>query len=168
MIMIDTVEKIYREAKNKNLKISCAESCTGGLIGAALTEFPGISEIFNGSAVTYSNEAKINILGVKPETLKNFGAVSEQCAIEMAEGSRKIYDSDIAVSVTGIAGPDGGTELKPVGTVCFGISTEKNSYSFTKIFQGNRNDIRLQTVNNALEELLKVIKKNPPEILRDS
>lgn len=168
MIMIDTVEKIYREAKNKNLKISCAESCTGGLIGAALTEFPGISEIFNGSAVTYSNEAKINILGVKPETLKNFGAVSEQCAIEMAEGSMRIYNSDIAISVTGIAGPDGGTKLKPVGTVCFGISTEKNLYSFTKIFQGNRNDIRLQTVNNALEELLKVIKKNPSEILRDS
>ena len=152
---MNIIEEIYNIAKLKKIKISCAESCTGGLIGAALTEFPGISEIFNGSAVTYSNEAKNKILGVKSETLKNFGAVSQQCAIEMAEGSRRIYDSDLAVSVTGIAGPDGGTELKPVGTVCFGISTKNNSYSFTKIFSGDRKAIRDQTVDCALNELLK-------------
>ena len=151
------IEEIYNSAKQRNIKISCAESCTGGLIGATLTEFPGISEVFNGSAVTYSNESKKNILGVKSETLEKFGAVSEQCALEMAEGSLRIYNSDIAVSVTGIAGPDGGTELKPVGTVCFGIASKINSYSFTKFFKGNRNEIRLKTVECALNEILEAI-----------
>ena len=143
------------EAKTKKLKISCAESCTGGLVGAALTEIPGSSEVFNGSAVTYSNEAKIKILGVTENTLKNFGAVSENCAKEMAEGSLKIYDSDFAVSITGIAGPDGGTDLKPVGTVCFGIASKNETKTFTEIFSGNRAEIRLSAVNFALTELLK-------------
>ena len=150
-------EKILYEAKRANLKISCAESCTGGLVGAALTEIPGSSEIFNGSAVTYSNEAKKNILGVNENTLKNFGAVSEQCAMEMARGALRIYDADIAVSITGIAGPDGGSELKPVGTVCFGVASREKVKTFTKIFPGDRSDIRKGAVNFALEKILDEI-----------
>ena len=155
---MELAEKVLYEAKIKGVKISCAESCTGGLVGAALTEIPGSSENFNGSAVTYSNEAKIKILGVSGETLKNFGAVSEQCAEEMAEGSLRIYDSDFAVSITGIAGPDGGTELKPVGTVCFGIASKNSTETFTKFFPGNRQEIREKSVNFILSELLKKIR----------
>ena len=152
-------EEVLYEARIKNLKISCAESCTGGLVGASLTEIPGSSDVFNGSAVTYSNEAKKNILGVKEETLKNFGAVSEECAKEMAQGSLKIYNSDFAISITGIAGPDGGTELKPVGTVCFGMASKDNIKTFTKNFPGNRSEIRDRAKNFALAELLKAIKQ---------
>ena len=152
------ISEILKTAKEKKLKIACAESCTGGLVGAALTELPGSSEIFNGSAVTYSNEAKKNILGVKENTLKNFGAVSEQCALEMAQGALKIYDSDIAVSITGIAGPDGGSELKPVGTVCFGVASKNEAKTFTEKFTGSRADIRNEAVNFALEKILKEIR----------
>ena len=152
---MEIAEKILSEAKIKGVKISCAESCTGGLVGAVLTEIPGSSEIFNGSAVTYSNEAKIKILGVSVETLKNYGAVSEQCAKEMAEGSLKIYNSDFAVSITGIAGPDGGTKLKPVGTVCFGIASKISTETFTKFFPGSRQEVREKSVNFILTELLK-------------
>ena len=151
-------EAVLFEAKNKNVKISCAESCTGGLVGAALTEIPGSSDSFNGSAVTYSNEAKIKILGVSEETLKNFGAVSEQCAREMAEGALKVYDTDFAVSTTGIAGPDGGTELKPVGTVCFGVASKNETKTFTKNFPGNRQEVRTRAVRFILAELLKKIR----------
>ena len=146
-------EAVLHEAKVKRVKISCAESCTGGLVGASLTDIAGSSEVFNGSAVTYSNEAKIKILGVKPETLKNFGAVSEKCAAEMAEGALKIYDSDFAVSTTGIAGPDGGTESKPVGTVCFGIASRNGTKTFTEKFSGERSAVRLRAVRFALGEL---------------
>lgn len=152
------ISEILKNAAEKKLKISCAESCTGGLLGAALTELPGSSEIFNGSAVTYSNEAKKNILGVKENTLKNFGAVSEQCALEMAQGALKIYDADIAVSVTGIAGPDGGSELKPVGTVCFGVASKNEVKTFTEKFSGSRADIRGEAVNFALKKILEEIR----------
>ena len=151
-------EAVLIEAINKKLKISCAESCTGGLVGAALTEIPGSSESFNGSVVTYSNEAKIKILGVREDTLKNFGAVSEQCAREMSEGSLKIYDSDFAISTTGIAGPDGGTELKPVGTVCFGIASRNKTKTCTVRFPGNRQEIRTRAVRFILAELYKTLK----------
>ena len=156
-------EAVLHEAKNKHAKISCAESCTGGLIGATLTEIPGSSESFNGSAVTYSNESKNKILGVNLETLKNFGAVSKECAIEMAEGARKIYDSDFAVSVTGIAGPDGGSESKPIGLVYFGLSCREKSEAFKKIFPGNRDEIRVRTVRFALAELWRMIRDNKAE-----
>ena len=157
---MNVVENILIEARKKGIKIACAESCTGGLIGAALTEIAGISEVFNGSAVTYSNEAKKNILGVKDDTLKNFGAVSEQCAIEMAEGALKIYDADVSISVTGIAGPDGGSELKPVGTVWFGVASEKNSNAFMIKFSGSRNEIRNSAVNFALKKILQKMKED--------
>ncbi len=152
-------EAVLFEAKAKGAKISCAESCTGGLVGASLTDIAGSSEVFNGSAVTYSNEAKMKILGVSEATLKNFGAVSEQCAAEMAEGALRVYDSDFAVSTTGIAGPDGGTKLKPVGTVCFGVASKTWTKTFTKKLPGGRSEVRIRAVRFALSELLKEIRK---------
>lgn len=156
-------EAVLYEARQAGKKIAAAESCTGGLLGAAITEISGSSDVFNGSAVTYSNGAKMNILGVKADTLKNFGAVSEECAREMSEGAMKIYDADFAVSITGIAGPDGGTESKPVGTVCFGLASRDITASFTKKLPGNRSEIRTRALRFALSELWRTIKNNKPD-----
>ena len=160
---MNIVEKIYNEAKLKNIKISCSESCTGGLVGAALTEIPGSSEVFMGSAVTYSNKAKNNILGVDKSILAKFGAVSEQCAVSMAQGALRIYDSDYAVSITGIAGPDGGSDLKPVGTVWFGLASREKSCAFKKVLPGNRSEIRTRAVRFALAELWRTLHNKNPE-----
>ena len=141
-------EQLITAAKSRKIKISLAESCTGGLIGAVITAIPGASEVFYGTAVTYVNEAKENILGVSHETLKEAGAVSSECARQMAEGSRKIYKSDIAVSVTGIAGPDGGSIEKPVG-----ISCAAGGKTFVRHFTGDRKTVRNQTAAAAIEAL---------------
>ena len=153
-------EAVIHEARAKGVKIACAESCTGGMIGAALTDIAGSSDVFNGSAVTYSNEAKMNILGVHEETLRLHGAVSSECAQEMAQGARNIYGADYAVSVTGIAGPDGGTEAKPVGTVWFGLAGNDWAVSFMRILPGNRGEVRTRTVRFALAELWRKIHAN--------
>lgn len=119
--LIDVVGKMLIE---KNISVSCAESCTGGLFAGALTDIPGISSIFDRGIVTYSNRAKLEELGVKAETLDKFGAVSEETACEMVAGLQKKTGSDLCISVTGIAGPGGGTEEKPVGLVYIGIAYE--------------------------------------------
>lgn len=150
-------EAVLYEARCRGVKISCAESCTGGMIGAALTDIAGSSDVFSGSAVTYSNEAKNNILGVKNETLENFGAVSEQCACEMAIGALRIFGADYAVSVTGIAGPDGGSDAKPVGTVWFGFASGNEVRAIKKRLPGKRAEIRRRTVNFALSELWRML-----------
>jgi len=99
-----------------------AESCTGGLLASSMTSLPGVSAVFPGSVVTYSNRAKMECLSVEPETLESHGAVSAQCAAEMARGALSLFDTKMAVSVTGVAGPDGGSDEKPVGTVWFAIA----------------------------------------------
>lgn len=117
----ELVQVVCRKLMEKGLTISSAESCTGGMFAAALTDIPGISACFNRGLVTYSNEAKMQELGVKAETLEKYGAVSEETAMEMAEGLKKVSGSDICVSVTGVAGPGGGTPEKPVGLVYIGL-----------------------------------------------
>lgn len=117
----ELVEVVCRKLMEKKLTISCAESCTGGKFAAALTDIPGISACFQRGFVTYSNEAKIEQLGVSPETLERYGAVSEEIAREMAEGLARVSGSDLCVSVTGIAGPAGATEIKPVGLIYVGL-----------------------------------------------
>ncbi|MBR0247553.1 MAG: nicotinamide-nucleotide amidohydrolase family protein [Synergistaceae bacterium] len=151
-------DAVLIEARAKGVRVACAESCTGGLVGGALTEIAGSSDVFNGSAVTYSNEAKMKILGVKSETLSRFGAVSSECAQEMAEGARRVYGADFAVSTTGIAGPDGGSESKPVGTVWFGIAGSDGTRSMMKRLPGNREEVRTRAVRFALSELWKEIR----------
>ena len=141
----------------KGLKLSIAESCTGGIIASEITDLSGSSAFFLGSAVTYSNESKENILGVSHSSLVDHGAVSEAVAKEMALGSLKVYGSDIAGSVTGIAGPDGGTPQKPVGTVWMAVTDGKRTMAFENHFEGSRKDIREQTVKVLIEHLIEFV-----------
>ena len=141
----------------KGLKLSIAESCTGGMIASEITDLSGSSAFFLGSAVTYSNESKENILGVSHSSLVDHGAVSEAVAKEMALGSLKVYGSDIAGSVTGIAGPDGGTPQKPVGTVWMAVTDGKRTMAFENHFEGSRKDIREQTVKVLIEHLIEFV-----------
>mgnify|MGYP000866504446 CR=1 FL=1 len=128
------------------ITVATAESCTGGLIAAAITDVAGASAVFGYGLVTYSNEAKQTILGVKKETLTIYGAVSEECAYEMAQGLKKVSGADCAVSVTGIAGPGGGSVEKPVGLVYMGLAWKDKIYVKKNLFQGSRDEIRQQTV----------------------
>ena len=142
---------------SKGLKLSLAESCTGGMIASEITDLSGSSEFFLGSAVTYSNESKENILGVSRSSLIEFGAVSESVAKEMALGSLKVYGSDVAGSVTGIAGPNGGTPQKPVGTVWMAVTDGKRTVAYENHFEGSRKDIREQTVRVLIEHLIEFV-----------
>ena len=138
--------------------IATAESCTGGLIAGALTEVPGSSDGFDRGFVTYSNAAKMQMLGVRAETLDTHGAVSEQVAAEMAQGALRQSDAGIAVSVTGIAGP-GGSEHKPEGRVCFGISQPFGTFTQTVEFGAiGRHRVRAATIEHALQLLLDALR----------
>jgi PncC family amidohydrolase len=134
----------------KNYTISCAESCTGGRLTDRLTNVSGSSAYVKGTIVAYSNEVKINILHVKEETINNLGAVSEETAREMAENVRKVLNTDIGVSITGIAGPTGGTPEKPVGTVFIGISGPNGDKVEQFKFNGSRIEVKEKVVEAAL------------------
>jgi len=141
-------------ARQRGVTVATAESCTGGMIAAALTDPPGASEMFDRGFVTYSNNAKIAMLGVRAETLEAHGAVSEPVAREMAEGARQASDADLAVSVTGVAGP-GGTEAKPEGMVCFGVAGPAGTRTETVRFGPlGRDGVRAATRDHALTLLL--------------
>ena len=147
-----TIEKVVGDLLIKNkLKISTAESCTGGMIASRLVSISGISDAFLEGAVTYSNEAKVRTLNVKEETLKKYGAVSEETAREMAEGIAKRTGSDIAVVTTGIAGPGGGTEEKPVGLVYIGLYYKGEVFVYKNVFNGNRQEVRTKATVRALD-----------------
>ncbi len=151
-------EKLYRLLKEKSLTVSTAESCTGGLIGAALTSVPGMSECYGYGVVTYANSAKEELLKVKEATLAKCGAVSPDTAKQMAEGVMALSGSDIAVSVTGIAGPTGATLDKPVGLVYIGLAVSgKETQVFKNIFSGDRDTVRKSTVLKALEIIIENI-----------
>ncbi len=136
----------------KGLTFAAAESCTGGMIGETVTALPGSSQVFLGGVVSYANSVKENVLGVKGETLARHGAVSRETALEMAEGVRRLTGADIAVSVTGIAGPGGGTPEKPVGTVCFGVSDRRGTETVRVQFDPalTREEIRCAAAEYAL------------------
>lgn len=148
-------EKLVAAARAKGVKFALAESCTGGLIAAAITAVSGSSDVFQGSAVTYSNEAKEDILGVNRRVIIEAGAVSSECASGMARGARGAYRADMSLSVTGVAGPGGGTAEKPVGTVWFGYSSLHKEETFLCYFSGNRGEVRLSAVKTALRYLLE-------------
>ena len=135
--------------------VSCAESCTGGLLAAAFTSLPGSSRWFNQSFVTYSNEAKQNTLGVQAQTLQQHGAVSRETVAEMAQGAQTRAAADYALSISGIAGPDGGSADKPVGTVWFGLATPTQNRQQSMRFSGKREAVRVQAVAFALEWLVR-------------
>ncbi len=141
--------------------ISVAESCTGGLLGHRLTEVPGSSGYFMGGIVAYSNRAKIDLLKVNPETLDRYGAVSGNTAEEMAKGVRKYFRTDLGISVTGIAGPGGGTMSKPVGTVYLGIDGEKDTFTGMYRFRGSREKVKLNASAMALDWIRRYIDGYP-------
>ncbi len=152
----DLASVVGRKLLERKLTISAAESCTGGMFAAALTDIPGISAVFDRSLVTYSNEAKMSELGVRAETLEKYGAVSEETALEMAEGVRRVSGSDIGISVTGIAGPGGGTDAKPVGTVYIGFV-----YMYKKLCRKVERNVRNRRSNRnyAVLNMLDMIRR---------
>ena len=135
------------------LTISVAESCTGGSLSGAITSISGASSYFDCGYVTYSNQSKVDMLGVDIETIETYGAVSEEVALELVIGLVIRSHSDVAVSVTGVAGPTGGTPEKPVGMVCFGFSYEGKTSISTQLFSGDRASIVSQSVLYALKQL---------------
>jgi nicotinamide-nucleotide amidase len=153
----ELLNKIYFELKRQKLTIATAESCTGGLIGHTLTNVSGSSEYFERGIISYSNKAKVELLGVSESLLKEQGAVSEEVAKTMAENVRKRSDVNIGISTTGIAGPLGGTKEKPVGLVYIGVSTEKDNIVKKFIFTGDRIQNKVSTCNVALNMLLEIL-----------
>ncbi len=146
--------ELLDHAKTRNIMIATAESCTGGMVVAALTDIPGSSAVVDRGFVTYTNEAKQEMLGVRAETLGAFGAVSEEVAREMAEGALRHSHAHLAVSITGIAGP-GGSEFKPEGRVCFGVATKDNTTLTETIEFGapGRDVVRIASRDHALQLL---------------
>lgn len=152
------IRDLLRAAQSKNATIATAESCTGGMVAAALTDIPGSSAVVDRGFVTYSNAAKMQMLGVRPETLREFGAVSEETAREMADGALKEAGTRLAISVTGIAGP-GGSEHKPEGRVCFGLA-QIGAETRTELVEFGalgRDKVRLASRDHALAMLMQAL-----------
>lgn len=151
-------ERILTEARKRHLRIATAESCTGGLVAGCLTAIAGSSDVFERGFVTYSNEAKSELLGVRSDLIAAYGAVSVEVAEAMAKGALTHSSADIAVSITGIAGPGGGSAQKPVGTVCFGIATPGHVQMERKLFTDNgRTGIRIAALDEALDLLAQAV-----------
>lgn len=151
--MSKNLETLTNLLDTKSLNIAVAESCTGGLLSATLTSQSGASNYFDRGYITYSNQAKKDTLGVQSETLECFGAVSEQTALEMVAGVEQNSGCDVCVSITGIAGPTGGSKKKPVGMVCFGFCLLGQCWTTTQYFSGSRKNI----VENSIDFVLKTL-----------
>lgn len=150
------VTNVADRLQAKHWQLVTAESCTGGMVASYLTDIPGSSNWFERGFVTYSNLSKQEMLGVNPQLIAEFGAVSEQVAASMAEGALAHSSAQIALSITGIAGPGGGTLEKPVGTVCFAWAVkDQPTLTLKRLFSGSRHDIRLAAVQQVLEGLLQ-------------
>jgi len=150
---------IAQYARDKR-RIVTAESCTGGMVAAALTSVPGSSEVFDRGFVAYSNASKTDLLGVLPDVLETYGAVSSHVAEAMAEGALEYSQADVAVSITGIAGPGGASDLKPVGLVYFGFAARRGpNFHLRCEFSGDRESVRLQATHEALKLLASAIEK---------
>lgn len=155
-ILLASASQLVAVLREKKLTASTAESCTGGLVGAAVTAVPRSSEVFLGGVISYAVDVKEKVLHVSDATVEKYGVVSEQCAAEMAVGAAALVGADIAVSVTGIAGPGGGTDVTPVGTVCFGVSCKGIVKCFTHHFDasGGRESVREAAAAEALRAIL--------------
>ena len=144
----------------RKMKLALAESCTGGLVGNRITDVPGSSEFFWGSVVAYAYEAKVALLGVSWDTLNTRGAVSRETVLEMARGTRRVLSTDIGVSVSGIAGPGGGTDEKPVGTTWIGLAASDGEWAKLYHFSGNRVQNKEAAADAALQLLLEYLQGN--------
>lgn len=150
--------KLVMQLKKCGWHISFAESCTGGLCAARLISIPDASAVLDASVITYSNQSKTDYLGVNPDTIERFGVVSEEVALEMAEGVALKNNADVGVGVSGIAGPAGGSEKKPVGTVCFGFKVGEETYAATKHFSNaGRNEVRNASADYVFDEVLRLL-----------
>ncbi|MBR5252261.1 MAG: competence/damage-inducible protein A [Clostridia bacterium] len=158
-----TVLTLLKELRKNGMTFAAAESCTAGMIASRIGDIPGASDVLLGGVVSYANEVKENVLGVPHEVLVNHGAVSEECAKYMAEGVRRVTGAGISVSVTGIAGPDGGSKEKPVGMVCFGVADAKGTYTETKRFGEKRSRAKIRLLT-AMYAMMLVIKRLRGEI----
>ena len=159
-LLSDNSRVAVEKLRKLGVTLSTAESLTGGLIGSCITSQAGSSEIYAGGIVSYTNDVKHDVLGVTSESLDEFGAVSQRTACEMAEGVRHRLSTDIGVSVTGIAGPGGAEPGKPVGTVWMGISTKNGTIARKYLFEGDRDSVRKQTANAALEHVVELLESD--------
>ena len=150
-------ERLVKRLAELGKTCATAESCTGGGVGSAITAVPGSSAVFWGGVISYDNSVKRNVLGVPVEVLEAKGAVSSDCAAAMAEGVRSLVKVDVAVSVTGIAGPGGGSPEKPVGLVWFGLATAEGTKTERVIFPGNRDEVRAAAVDHAIGMILGMV-----------
>lgn len=164
--MTDNIEKLARELGEallaNNLTLAVAESCTGGLVGGALTAIGGSSDWFMGGVIAYHNEVKEQLLGVDAAILNTKGAVSEETVLAMADGAAKLLKTQAALSISGIAGPTGGTPDKPVGTVCFGWHLNGATTACTEHLDGDREAVRLASVRRALLGMLNIVQGQTP------
>ncbi len=151
-------ETVVNRLIEKGLHIACAESCTGGLLTGRIVNVPSASRVLNSSFITYANEAKIKYLNVSEKSIETFGVVSEEVAVQMAEGAAKESKAEVGIGVTGIAGPTGATEKKPVGMVCFGFYVNGRVTAKTCLFEHmQRNEVREASVTFALTKLLELL-----------
>jgi nicotinamide-nucleotide amidase len=152
-------EKLKEELEKNHCRIGVAESCTGGLMGAFLTDIAGSSSYFSGGYLVYTNHLKEKLLGVKHSTLESHGAVSQECVHEMCNGLRESLGVEIGIAISGIAGPTGGNSKKPVGTVWMALHTPWKKEAFSEVFSGNRQQIREKSVLYIAEKLLLSLEK---------
>ena len=156
--MKNLANNLVKKLTKKKLKISFAESCTGGLLSSSITSISGSSKVFGLGLITYSNKAKINILKVPKKIISKHGAVSKECCLSMVKNLSKISNANISISITGIAGPNGGTKLKPVGLVYIGVKKgNKINIKEKKFKSKKRNIIQVLTVKEALKDILRLI-----------
>jgi len=160
LTILALAQELGEHLKKRGWQVTCAESCTGGGVAAAITDIPGSSSWFGAGFVTYSNAHKMRVLGVSEESLARVGAVSEEVAREMAVGALRAAEADLAVAISGIAGPDGGTPDKPVGTVWFAWATANEVAAHRRLFFGDRQAIRQQAVEEALRGLINASKRS--------
>jgi PncC family amidohydrolase len=153
--MLET--EVVQLLRERRLTLSLAESCTGGRVSDMLTNVPGCSEVLKGGVVAYSNGSKVKLLGISSATLELYGAVSAECASEMAQGARSALGADIGVSTTGIAGPGGATPIKPVGLVYIALASDDGVQVFKHQFPGDRESVRSKTAEEVLRLILRSI-----------
>lgn len=158
---LDLCESLVAACRASGLTVGTAESCTGGLVASAVTAIPGSSEAIRGDVVSYAIPVKHEVLGVSNSILDapGIGAVSSECAAAMAEGARRVLGCDVAVSVTGIAGPGGEEPGKPVGTVWMGLATPYSTNTFPNLFEGDRSEVRARAVRRAVELLVHGVRE---------
>lgn len=158
--IVELINDLATSLSEAKLKVCTAESCTGGLIAKSLTDLAGSSAWFERGFVTYSNESKNEMLGVSESVIEQYGAVSEPVATAMAVGALKHSHADYSIAVTGVAGPGGGSDEKPVGTVWIGIASQNQVRAQKFLFDGDRELIRLMTMQLAIEQLLHLLRSN--------